>query len=146
MRAFQDDPSSQLTRPGIPGEGRKADGASIEAMDLSTLKESDCQGREAQMPALLIARFRGDVEELTRAYDRAHKVIMEAGGPPGELRHHCAVGDDSLFLVGVWESEELLRARFASVGFQRILAEAGFPSMADADITILRLHAIEPPL
>lgn len=52
------------------------------------------------MPALLIARFRGDVEELTCAYDRAHKVIMEAGGPPGELRHHCAVDDDSLCLIG----------------------------------------------
>src|SRR6476620_3977777 len=60
-----------------------------------------------RMPALLIARFRGDVGQLTRAYDRAHKTIMEAGGAPGELRHHCAVGDDSLYLVGVWESEEL---------------------------------------
>ncbi|MBT2530980.1 hypothetical protein J7E83_02355 [Arthrobacter sp. ISL-48] len=98
------------------------------------------------MPALLIARFRGDVDELTRAYDRVHKVIMDAGGAPGELRHHCAVGDDSLYLVGVWESEELLAARFASEGFQRILAEAGFPSTEDAEITVLHLHAIEPPL
>jgi len=53
------------------------------------------------MPALLIARFRGDVDELFRAYNRAHKVIMEAGGPPGELRHHCAVGEGSLYLVGM---------------------------------------------
>lgn len=98
------------------------------------------------MRALLIARFRGDVEELTRAYDRAHQAIMEAGGAPGELRHHCAVGDDSLFLVGVWESEELLRTRLASEGFQRALAEAGFPSIDDAEITVLRLHAVEPPL
>ncbi len=98
------------------------------------------------MRALLIARFRGDAEELTRAYDRAHQAIMEAGGAPGELRHHCAVGDDSLFLVGVWESEEVLRARFASEDFQRILAEAGFPSTEDAEVTVLRLHAIEPPL
>ncbi len=30
------------------------------------------------MPALLIARFRGDVEQLTRAYDRAHRAIMDA--------------------------------------------------------------------
>lgn len=98
------------------------------------------------MPALLIARFYGDVDELTRAYDRAHKVIMETGGPPGELRHHCAVGEDSLYLIGVWESEEVLRTRFASDGFRKILAEAGFPSTDDAEITILRLHAIEPPL
>jgi hypothetical protein len=98
------------------------------------------------MRALLIARFHGDTEQLTRAYDRAHQAIMEAGGAPGELRHHCAVGDDSLFLVGVWESEELLRTRFASEGFHRILAEAGFPPMETAEITVLRLHAVEPPL
>jgi quinol monooxygenase YgiN len=98
------------------------------------------------MHALLIARFRGDVEQLTRAYDRAHQAIMAAGGAPGELRHHCAVSDDSLFLIGVWESEELLRTRFASDSFQRILDEAGFPSTEDAEITILRLHAVEPPL
>jgi hypothetical protein len=98
------------------------------------------------MRALLIARFRGNVEELTRAYDRAHQTIMEAGGAPGELRHHCAVGDDSLFLVGVWESEESLRTRFASKGFRKALADAGFPSVDEAEITILRLHAVEPPL
>ena len=98
------------------------------------------------MRAVLIARFRGDVEELTRAYDRAHQAIMQVGGAPGELRHHCAVGDDSLFLLGVWESEELLRSRFASEGFQRTLADAGFPPIEDAEITVLRLHAVEPPL
>ena len=48
------------------------------------------------MRALLIAKFRGDVDALTRAYDRAHQAIMQAGGAPGELRHHCAVGEDSL--------------------------------------------------
>jgi hypothetical protein len=98
------------------------------------------------MPVLLIARFRGDVEELTRAYDRAHKVIMDAGGPPGELRHHCALGDGPLYLIGVWESEDLMRTRFASEGFNKILAESGFPSMDEAEITILDLHAVEPPL
>lgn len=96
--------------------------------------------------ALLIARFRGDVEELVRAYDRAHRKIMAAGGPPGELRHHCAVDDDSLYLVGLWESEEVMRSRFASEAFQAALAEAGFPSMDDAEITVLRVHAVEPPL
>ena len=98
------------------------------------------------MPALLIARFRGDVDDLTRAYDRAHAVIMAAGGASGELRHHCAVGDDSLYLVGVWQSEELLRSRFGSERFQGILADSGFPPIEEADITIPRLHAVEPPL
>jgi hypothetical protein len=98
------------------------------------------------MRPLLIARFRGDVDELTRAYDRAHEAIMRAGGAQGELRHHCGLGDDSLFIVGVWESEETLRARFASDAMQRTLAEAGFPPMQGGDLTILRLHAIEPPI
>ena len=96
--------------------------------------------------ALLIARFRGNVDELLRAYDRAHRTIMDAGGPPGELRHHCAVDDDSLYLVGLWESEEVLRSRFASEAFRSALAGAGFPPIEDAEVTVLRVHAIEPPL
>ena len=91
------------------------------------------------MHALLIARFRGDVEELIRAYDQAHRAIMDAGGPPGELRHHCAVGDD-------WESEDAMRTRFASPQMRDALARAGFPAMDQAEITVLRLHAAEPPL
>ena len=98
------------------------------------------------MRALLIAKFCGDVDALTRAYDRAHQAITRAGGAPGELRHHCAVGEDSLVIVGVWESEEVLRARFASDAIQTALIEAGFPPMSDAEVTVLRLHAVEPPL
>ena len=53
------------------------------------------------MTALLIARFPGDPERLLEAYDRAHQLVMNHPGPPfGELRHHCAVGHDSLYLVG----------------------------------------------
>jgi hypothetical protein len=98
------------------------------------------------MAVMLIARFDGDVEELTQAYDRAHRVIMDRGGAPGELRHHCAVGDGALYLVGVWESEEILRARFASDEFEKILVSSGFPSPRTAELTILKLHATEPPL
>ena len=45
--------------------------------------------KERGMSALLIARFDGDVEELTRSYDRAHALIMNRGGATsfGELRH-----------------------------------------------------------
>ena len=98
------------------------------------------------MSILLIARFRGDVEELTRAYDRAHREIMDAGGPPGELRHHCALGDDSLYIVGVWESEEAMRTRFASQEMRYALVRAGFPPMDSAEMQVLDLHAVEPPL
>ena len=98
------------------------------------------------MHVLLIARFAGDVERLKRAYDDAHRLVMERGGPPGELRHHCAVDEDALYIVGVWESAEHLRRRFASTEFKETLAETGFPSFDTADLTILRLHAIEPPI
>ena len=97
-------------------------------------------------PVLLIARFRGDVEELIRAYDRAHQVIMDAGGPPGELRHHCAVSADSLYIVGLWESEERLKTRFASREMQAALERSGFPAMNQAEQTILQVHAVEPPI
>ncbi|MCA1832512.1 MAG: hypothetical protein ABR520_12600 [Mycobacteriales bacterium] len=100
------------------------------------------------MPVMLIARFPGDIRELTAAYDAAHALIMERGGatPIGELRHHCAVSDDALYIIGVWESEDHVRRRWASDDFEALLASVGFPSPKTADMTILRLHAIEPPL
>jgi hypothetical protein len=98
------------------------------------------------MAVVLIARFDGDVEQLKQAYDKGHRVIMQRGGPPGELRHHCAIGDGALYIIGVWESEERLRARFGSEEFEDVLRSSGFPSPKTADITILELHATEPPL
>jgi hypothetical protein len=97
---------------------------------------------------LLIARFSGDVAELTRAYDRAHAMIMAAGGAEqfGELRHQCATSQDALYIVGVWQSEEHVRRRWQSPEFEERLVSAGFPSPRSADITILDLRAIEPPL
>jgi hypothetical protein len=95
---------------------------------------------------VLIARFPGDVDRLTRAYDEAHRMIMDRGGAQGELRHHCALDEDALYLIGVWESEELLRVRWASPEFEATLTSVGFPSPKTAEVTILRLHAVEPPL
>jgi hypothetical protein len=39
----------------------------------------------------------------------------------GELRHHCAVGDGALYIIGVWESEERVRTRWASAEFEDAL-------------------------
>jgi hypothetical protein len=99
------------------------------------------------MAVMLIARFDGDVRELTAAYDRAHAAIMSRGGavPMGELRHHCAVADDSLYIIGVWESEEHVRTRWSSDEFKGLLTSVGFPA-APTEMTVLQLHAVEPPL
>ena len=100
------------------------------------------------MRAMLIARFDGDVDQLTEAYDRAHALIMSRGGavPIGELRHHCAVGNDALYIIGVWESLDHVRTRWASNEFKDLLTSVGFPSPDTATVTILELHATEPPL
>jgi len=100
------------------------------------------------MAALLIARFDGDVDELTRSYDRAHTLIGSRGGATsfGELRHHCAVGDGALYIVGVWESEEHIRRRWSSDEFEKLLTSVGFSSPKTAHMTVLELHTIEPPL
>ena len=100
------------------------------------------------MAVMLIARFDGDVKQLTQAYDRAHALIGSRGGATrvGELRHHCAIGEGALFIIGVWESEEHIRSRWASEEFEDLLTSVGFPSPRTADITVLQLHAIEPPL
>jgi len=96
---------------------------------------------------MLIARFDGDVQYLTDAYDKAHDLIMSRGGAVsvGELRHHCATSDDALFIIGVWESDEAVRARWSSTAFKELLASVGFPE-TPTHMTILELHAIEPPL
>ena len=100
------------------------------------------------MPVILIARFEGDVRLLAEAYDRGHALIMSRGGATrfGELRHHCAIGDDALYIIGVWESEDQVRRRWADPAFEDTLTSVGFPSPKAAKIEILNLHAMEPPL
>ena len=100
------------------------------------------------MAVMLIARFDGDVPELLRGYDRAHALIMSRGGATrlGELRHHCATGEGALYIIGVWESEDQMRTRWASKEFDDSLTSVGFPSPSTAELTILSLHATEPPL
>jgi hypothetical protein len=73
---------------------------------------------------------------------------MSRGGavPSGELRHHCATDDHSLYLIGVWESEAHIRRRWSSDEFRDTLTSVGFPAPEQAQMTILLLHAIEPPL
>jgi hypothetical protein len=97
---------------------------------------------------MLVARFDGDVAQLMQAYDRGHELIMSRGGATsfGELRHHCATGKDALYIIGVWDSEDHLRSRWQSPELEKTLTSVGFPSPKNAEITILQLHAIEPPL
>ena len=78
------------------------------------------------MAVMMIARFDGDVDQLREAYDRAHAMIMSRGGATsaGELRHHCAIGDGALYIIGVWESEDQVRARWASEGFARLFSRS----------------------
>jgi hypothetical protein len=100
-----------------------------------------------ERPVILIARFDGKVEDLIAAYDKAHDLIMRRGGAVrvGELRHYCATSDDALYIIGVWESDEAVRARWSSAEFKSLLASVGFPP-TPTQMTILELHAIEPPL
>ena len=100
------------------------------------------------MPAMLIARFSGDVDRLKEAYDRGHSLILSRGGATrfGELRHHCAVSEDALYIIGVWDSKDSIRARWSDEEFEKTLTSVGFPSPKEAELTILELHTIEPPL
>ncbi len=81
------------------------------------------------MAVVLIARFDGDVHDLVRAYDSAHAQIMRRGGATriGELRHHCATDEDALYIIGVWDSEEHLRTRWASKEFEETLTSVDSP-------------------
>jgi hypothetical protein len=105
-------------------------------------------GSGVGLVVVLIARFDGDVRQLTQAYDRGHALIMSRGGATsfGELRHHCAISDGALFIIGVWDSEEHARSRWSSPQLEATLTSVGFPSPKTAHLSILQLHAIEPPL
>jgi hypothetical protein len=46
----------------------------------------------------------------------------------------------------VWELQERVRTRWASEEFEEALTSVGFPSPKTADMTILELYAMEPPL
>ena len=76
---------------------------------------------------VLIARFDGDIQRLTAAYNEAHDRIMSRGGAVsvGELRHHCATSDDALYIIGVWESEQAVRARWSSAEVKGLLVSVG---------------------
>jgi hypothetical protein len=107
-------------------------------------------GQAAEMTdgrVILVARFDGNVDALIGAYDKAHDVIMSRGGavPIGELRHHCATSHDALYIIGVWTSEAAVRARWSTTEFTDLLKSVGFPP-TPSEMTILELHAIEPPL
>jgi hypothetical protein len=73
---------------------------------------------------------------------------MARGGavPSGELSHQCAIGEGCLYIIGVWESEDHIRRRWSSEELKQTLTSVAFPSPERADVTILHLHAVEPPL
>ena len=73
------------------------------------------------------------------------------GGPSPSQRSGAAPTRSGLAVLepctsSVWESEERVRTRWASEEFEDVLTSVGFPSPKTADITILELHATEPPL
>jgi hypothetical protein len=51
-----------------------------------------------------------------------------------------------MYIIGVWESEDLIRRRWASDEFRETLTSVGFPAPERAEMTILHLHATEPAL
>jgi hypothetical protein len=58
----------------------------------------------------------------------------------------CATSEHSLYIIGVWVSEEHVRRRWSSEAFKETLTSVGFPAPDQAEIANLQLHAIEPPL
>ncbi len=55
---------------------------------------------------------------------------------------------DTSYWVGATEAAHILgvRTRFGSEKMRAAPADAGSPAMAEAEITVLRLHAVEPPV
>ena len=58
---------------------------------------------------------------------------------------HCATSEDAFYIIGVWESVDHIRRRWADDEFKKVLASVGFPT-EPTERMILDLHQIEPPL
>ena len=71
---------------------------------------------------------------------------MSIPAASGDLRHQCATDKDSLYIIGVWESEDHIRRRWSSDEFKQTLVSVGFPSPEQAEMMTILHHAIEPAL
>lgn len=96
------------------------------------------------MAVVVVAKFKGDPKQLTKAYDDVDAALVEQTGsnvPPGVISHLCGVGAAALFVIDVWESEAAFRGMIENDQFEKALVGAGFPSPAEAEIEVLDLHA-----
>lgn len=76
-------------------------------------------------------------------YDRANEILgidSDADAPDGLIQHVCGVIDDGVILFDVWESEEQLKAFFAS-RLGAALHEAGFP---ESQPVVEQVHNLVP--
>ena len=100
------------------------------------------------MAAILIAKFVG--------------VMSTSSGPPTTVHTHsswsaaarCRLANSdttapqamsALYIIGVWESAEHIRQRWASDEMRAVLEGTGFPT-EPTERRILDLHQMEPPL
>jgi hypothetical protein len=90
---------------------------------------------------LAVFRWKGDPEQLLRAYDREleHPVAREQ---PRRRAHVCAGTADGMVIVDVWDSEEDFRAMMDDPEFQRNLQESGTPEPDTLDVW--NVHASIP--
>ena len=76
----------------------------------------------------------------TAQYDRTNEIMGIARGhdaPPGLIVHTCAVTDDGIVVVDVWDSVSSLD-EFAHNRLGAAFAEAGMPDGHAADLTRAR--------
>lgn len=70
------------------------------------------------MAVLMVAKVKGDPDDLVPRYEKQQPLLEEefGGPPPGYLVHTCARADDGLVITNVVESEATVhetRPRFA---------------------------------
>jgi hypothetical protein len=99
------------------------------------------RAKAVQMSVLAFFRWKGDSEQLLRAYDTEleHPVAWEQ---PRRRAHVCAGTADGMAIVDVWEFEEDFRAMMDDSEFQRNLHESGTPEPDTLDVW--NVHASIP--
>jgi quinol monooxygenase YgiN len=80
------------------------------------------------MAVLVVARMKGDPDELTqKILDHLTPVMSEVGPQRGALWHSLAKTPDGVIIVDVWESADGLRGALGEQRVRDVIAEAGLP-------------------
>jgi hypothetical protein len=94
------------------------------------------------MSVLVLFRWEGDPDELLAAYYREMQYPVPRE-QPRRISHTCALADDGMVIVDVWQSREDFQTMMDDPEFQRNLQASGWPTELQL-VEVCEVHATIP--